>query len=269
MYNSAFENNPPPYPVDGTGGMPSQMPWNPPTQDRTNDPEPFAAPSFSNKSVRRAFIRKVYLLLAAQMVVTFAVVCVFTLIPVVRQGVQQYRWIYFLSYAVFLATYIALGCFVDCRRRWPMNIICLAIFTLALSYMTGCIAAYHSTEAVLIALAITVVLCLAITLFAVQTKWDFTLCSGLIFALTMVVFLTGLACLIVYFVSGRNRVLQAVYAGLVLILFSILLVYDTQQVIGGRKYQIDEEDYVFGTLQLYVDVVAILVALIGLTSLSD
>ncbi|CAH8622923.1 unnamed protein product [Dicrocoelium dendriticum] len=249
--------------------MPSQVPRNPLSEDITPEAAPFAASSFSNKSVRRAFIRKVYLLLAAQIIITFTVVCVFTLVPVVRQGVHRYPWIYYLSYAVFLATYIALGCFVECRRRWPMNLICLAIFTLALSYVTGCIAAYHNTEAVLIALAMTVVLCLAITLFAIQTKCDFTMCSGLIFALTMVVFLTGLACMIVYFVSGRNRVLQAVYAGLVLVLFSILLVYDTQQVIGGRKYEIGEEDYIFGTLQLYVDVVAILVALIGLTSISD
>ncbi|TPP65916.1 Transmembrane BAX inhibitor motif containing 1 [Fasciola gigantica] len=136
--------------------------------------------------------------------------------------------------------------------------------TLALSYMTGCITAFHDTYIVLIALACTVALCLAITVFAIQTRYDFTMCSGLIFAVSMVAFLTGIACIIVNFTLGRNRILQAVYAGIVLLLFSLLLVYHTQQIVGGRKHDLDEEEYVFGALQLYVDVVFIFSAMIGI-----
>ncbi|VDP90159.1 unnamed protein product [Echinostoma caproni] len=136
--------------------------------------------------------------------------------------------------------------------------------TLALSYMTGCITAYHKTFIVLIALVCTVVLCLALSLFAVQTRCDFTMCSGMIFAVSMVVFLTGIACIIVNFTMGRNKILQAVYAGLVLLLFSLLLVFHTQQIVGGRKHDLDEEEYVFGAMQLYVDVIFIFTAMLGI-----
>ncbi|KAA3677438.1 uncharacterized protein DEA37_0009093 [Paragonimus westermani] len=131
--------------------------------------------------------------------------------------------------------------------------------------MAGTISAFHRIEAVLIALIMTILLCLAITLFAVQTRWDFTICSGFILVASVCVFLVGMACLIVNFTLGTNRVLQAVYAGLVLLLFGFMLVYDTQQVVGGRKYELDEEEYVFGAMQLYVDVVMIFVALLGIS----
>lgn len=258
-----YNQNSAPYPVDG-GNFPNQPP---PYSETSNDQ--FTSGSFSDKSVRRAFIRKVYLILSLQMAITLAIVCVFTFVPSVRRVVQQNNWIYILAYVVFLVTYITLACCVNCRRRSPGNIICLLIFTLALSYIAGAIAAYHSTQAVVIALVMTVVLCLAITLFAFQTRWDFTLCSGFIFVVCMALFLTGIACTIVYLVSGPNKVLQAVYAGLALLLFSFLLVYDTQMVVGGKRYELSEEEYIFGAMQIYVDVMMILMALIGIAGASD
>lgn len=72
--------------------------------------------------------------------------------------------------------------------------------------MTGTIASFHRTESVLIAAGITAALCLAITLFATQTRIDFTMCSAMLFVLTIVVFITGIVCAIVYAVSGPNRV---------------------------------------------------------------
>ncbi|KAA3670258.1 uncharacterized protein DEA37_0014756, partial [Paragonimus westermani] len=77
--------------------------------------------------------------------------------------------------------------------------------TLAFSYLTGTIASFYNTESVLIAVAITAALCLAISLFAIQTRIDFTKCTALLFVLSMVVLLTGLACIIVYAVTGSNN----------------------------------------------------------------
>ncbi|THD19769.1 Transmembrane BAX inhibitor motif containing 1 [Fasciola hepatica] len=255
-----------------SGGAPyptrdSQMP--PPypgteAQHFSGSEDNFTASAFTDKSIRRAFIRKVYLILTMQLAITVCFVCVCMFVEPVKYWIWTHSWFYYISYAVFIVTYLVLGCCVNCRRRVPMNYVALLIFTLALSYMTGCITAFHDTYIVLIALACTVALCLAITLFAIQTRYDFTMCSGLIFAVSMVAFLTGIACIIVNFTLGRNRILQAVYAGIVLLLFSLLLVYHTQQIVGGRKHDLDEEEYVFGALQLYVDVVSIFSAMIGI-----
>lgn len=40
------------------------------------------------------------------------------------------------------------------------------------------------------------------------------------------------------------------------------LVYDTQQIIGGRRIQLSPEEYIMGALQLYIDVMYIFLAIL-------
>ena len=39
-------------------------------------------------------------------------------------------------------------------------------------------------------------------------------------------------------------------------------VYDTQMLVGGGKYQLNEEEYVFGALTIYIDVIQIFLYLL-------
>ncbi|XP_064595352.1 protein lifeguard 3-like isoform X2 [Liolophura sinensis] len=227
--------------------------------------------SFSDKAIRHAFIRKVYLILLVQLSVTVGFVCLFLFQGSVKYWVQRNGWFYYVSYATFLVTYITLVCCPGVRRKYPGNFICLAVFTLAFSYMTGTIASFHDTMIVLYAAGITTAVCLSITLFAIQTKIDFTLCSGLIFALSMVLFFFGIACIIVYGVVGPDtaRILQCVYGGLAALVFSLFLVYDTQMLVGGRKHELSPEEYIYGALQLYLDVVYLFLIILSLFGKSD
>ena len=40
------------------------------------------------------------------------------------------------------------------------------------------------------------------------------------------------------------------------------MAYDTQMIVGGRKYEYSEEDYVAAAVQLYLDVVYIFLFLL-------
>ncbi|BFZ22459.1 hypothetical protein BsWGS_25499 [Bradybaena similaris] len=220
--------------------------------------------SFSDKAIRRAFIRKVYMILFAQLLVTFAFICLFIFVEPLKNWVQQNLWFYLLAYGLFLVLYITLVCCPSVRRQYPGNLICLSIFTLAFSYMAGTISSYHDTGVVLMAAGITAAVCLSISLFAIQTKIDFTMCSGLLFVLVMVLFFFGWACLITNFAwGGSGRILSCVYGGLAALVFGLFLIYDTQQVVGGRKYEISPEEYIYGALQLYIDVVYIFIIILG------
>jgi FtsH-binding integral membrane protein len=46
------------------------------------------------------------------------------------------------------------------------------------------------------------------------------------------------------------------------------LVYDTQQIIGGRKVELSAEEHIFGALQLYIDIVKLYLILLTLNSSS-
>ena len=41
------------------------------------------------------------------------------------------------------------------------------------------------------------------------------------------------------------------------------LVYDTQQVVGGRRFQLSPEEYITGALELYIDVIYIFLMILG------
>ncbi|XP_026878399.1 protein lifeguard 3 isoform X2 [Electrophorus electricus] len=202
--------SPPPsgvYPGAGQPGMypppgaPSMMPTFFPSAGSPTTPggsEDFAADGlWESKSVRHAFIRKVYLILAIQLLLTTSIVAVFTFVDPVRLFVIKYPGIYWASFAVYFVAYIILVCCEGPRRRFPWNFVLLFIFTLALSYMTGTIASYFDTKAVFLALGITAVVCVLVTLFCFQTKVDFTSCTGLFCVLAMVVLVTGIIATVV------------------------------------------------------------------------
>jgi len=225
--------------------------------------------SFSDKSIRHAFIRKVYLILMVQLSVTVGIICLFIFCHPVTNWVQANSWFYWISYAVFIVSYIVLICIPAVRRAYPWNFVCLMIFTLALSYMAATISSYYGTTIVLYALAITAAVSLAISLFAIQTKIDFTMCSGLLFALVMVLMMFGFACLITYLITGptfATHVMYCVYGGLAALVFSLFLVFDTQMVVGGknRKHSLSPEEYISGALQIYLDIVYLFLIILGL-----
>jgi len=69
-----------------------------------------------------------------------------------------------------------------------------------------------------------------------------------------ILFIFGIICIFSY-----NNVMWIVYASLGAALFSIYIVIDTQQIVGGkhkRKFQIDE--YISAAVRLYLDIVYLL-----------
>uniref|UniRef100_A0A671TZS8 Transmembrane BAX inhibitor motif containing 1a n=1 Tax=Sparus aurata TaxID=8175 RepID=A0A671TZS8_SPAAU len=211
--------------------------------DDTGDEFAAHGSGWDSLSIRHAFIRKVYLILAAQLLVTTAIVAVFTFV------------------GVYLVTHLVLVCCKGPRRKFPWNLILLSIFTLAMSYMTGSISSYYDTKAVFLAMGITAVVCIAVTVFCFQTKVDFTKCQGLFCVLGIVMFVTGIiTCIVLSF--KYIPWLHMLYAAMGAIAFTLFLAYHTQLLIGNRKHSIGPEEYVFAALSIYVDIVQIFIFLL-------
>mgnify|MGYP001792259896 CR=1 FL=1 len=81
---------------------------------------------------------------------------------------------------------------------------------MAFSYVCATIASFYDAQAVLIAAGITALVVLGISLFACQTKIDFTMCTGLIFAASLVLLLVGVMYMIIWLViDDKNRYVSA------------------------------------------------------------
>ncbi|XP_035215339.1 protein lifeguard 3-like isoform X2 [Stegodyphus dumicola] len=217
-------------------------PTAPPTQSSRQDARAEERPGgpradwigFTDKKIRAQFVRKVYLTLMVQLLFTMGVISLFVFEPHVKEFVRSNIVIYYVSFATFLGVYIGLVCCGDIRRKYPTNIILLAILTAAMSYMLGTISSFHKTEIVFMAVGICAAVCLLVSIFSYSTK-------------TMVM----------------------VYAGLGATVFTLYLAYDTQLILGGRKYELSPEEYIMAVIQLYIDIVYIFLNILILIGLGD
>ncbi|XP_020724564.1 protein lifeguard 3 [Odocoileus virginianus] len=228
----------------------------------------FGSGDWDDRKVRHTFIRKVYTIISIQLLITVAIIAVFTFVKPVGDFVRANMGIYYASYAVFLVTYLTLICCQAPRRRFPWNIILLTLLTLAMGYMTGTISSVYNTRAVIIAVIITAVVSISVTIFCFQTKVDFTSCTGLFCVLGIVMMVTGIITAIVLAFKYVYW-LHMVYAALGAICFTLFLAYDTQLVLGNRKHTISPEEYITGALQIYTDIVYIFTFVLQLVGSRD
>ncbi|XP_050300696.1 protein lifeguard 1 isoform X2 [Anthonomus grandis grandis] len=245
---------PPPY-SDPYGGQQGYGGYNP------EDPE-IKGFDFSDQSIRRGFIRKVYSILMVQLAITCAFIALFSFEPKTKHFVQTTPSLFFVALALMIVAIITLACCGEVRRKAPMNYIVLFIFTIAEGFLLGVSASTYDQDAVIMAAGITTVVCLALTLFAFQTKYDFTMMGGILLVAVVVLFMFGILAIFIH-----NKIFQLVYASLGALIFSFYLIYDTQMMLGGKhKYSISPEEYVFAALNLYLDIINIfmyILAIIG------
>ena len=121
------------------------------------------------------------------------------------------------------------------------------------------------TYFLLLAVGITALVVLGLTIFALQTKIDFTMCNGILFALLLCLMIFGIFCAIF-----PSDIMNVVYASLGAVIFSCYIVVDTQLMMGGKhQYSIDPEEYVFATLNLYLDIINLFLMILSLVGRGD
>lgn len=92
---------------------------------------------------------------------------------------------------VIVSSY-ALLCYTTCARKVPLNFIMLFIFTASESIFVGYTVMVAKESNVIIALILAATTVVALTLYAMFTKTDFTMCGGLLFILCLVLIAAGI-----------------------------------------------------------------------------
>ncbi|XP_051791947.1 protein lifeguard 1-like [Erpetoichthys calabaricus] len=219
---------------------------------------------FTEKTVRRAFIRKVYLTLMVQIAITVGIICMFIYWETPKMWIRAHSWFTFATFPAAFVLIIVLTCCSDIRRRVPLNFVFLILFTAVEGLMLGSTAAFFQADEVMWAVAATGIVCFSLSIFALQTKWDFTTLSGIIWVFLWTLIASG-----ILFAIIRSRWLSIVYAGSGTLIFSIYLVIDTQMMLGGKhRYSIDPEEYVFAALNLYLDIINLFLFILQIIGLS-
>ncbi|XP_021018984.1 protein lifeguard 2 isoform X3 [Mus caroli] len=201
---------------------------------------------FENTSIRNDFIMKVFVILSIQLFITAMIISIFVFCEPVKKWIIARPW---FLYAL-----------LDIRRQVPANYILLAFFTILEGLLLGSMSVFYRADEILWAAGATTVVTLVLTLFALQTKWDFTLLSGVMFVFTSVLLIYGIIALVI-----RSYWLHLVYSALGTLLFSIYLVMDVQMMVGGHyHYEINPEEYIFAALNIYVDIISLFIFILDL-----
>ncbi|XP_056597702.1 protein lifeguard 1-like [Triplophysa dalaica] len=210
----------------------------------------FLAPGFEDKTIRKAFIRKMFTLLTIQILITFTVVCVCTFSDTVKKMIQEHEWVHISSYIVFGAVDAFLATFYKYIHKFPLNLLGLVLVTLSLSYMVGTLASYLNKNEVVIALGSTLLILFSIVIFSAQTLVKFNVFTSSLFVLLVDLLIFGF--LSIFYYSDIKKIVYSCVGALV---FAMYLLVDCELVVGRKKYKLNPEQYVFAALIIYLDII--------------
>jgi FtsH-binding integral membrane protein len=199
-------------------------------------------------------------LLSAQLLITVGIAAAIFLTPA-RSFVFANPWTFWASFGVSFGLILVLACSESARRSHPTNLIILFLFTACEAVLLGTISATYDTEIVLLAAGITAGATLVLSLYAMQTKHDFTAAGGILFGLLWALIAAGILSLFIH-THVMNIVISAVGAAV----FSCYIVFDVQLMMGSGTYSISPDEYVFASLNIYLDIVNLFLYLLRLLS---
>lgn len=202
----------------------------PPDDDIPDDFKVGVSVADCDEAIRRAFLRKVYVILLCQIGLT-AATAAFLMIPDAADFVRNHSWIIWTS---MIGTFVSLGLTYWKRHNFPANMLCLTLFTLCESIMIGSAVSFYDTKVVLQALLITVGVFVGLTIFTFQTRWDFSSLGPFLFAGLWGLIGAGLVGIFLPFSHGVDLAIAC--AGV--LVFSGYILYDTQQII--KRLSVDE-----------------------------
>jgi FtsH-binding integral membrane protein len=201
------------------------------------------------------FVRKVFGIVATQMMVTSGVVALFYATPTIPAFFFNNPGVIYAVIALYCAFACALSCFPSLARSYPTNYFLLGAFTVCTSILVAFITAVYDPATVLAAAGITTGVCIGLFAFAFQTRYDFTKLAPYFFVFFLV---TSLALLVFSLATIHNTSTgNKVWATFGILLFSFYIVFDVQMIVGGKhhKYQFSVDDYVFAAFMLYLDII--------------
>jgi len=193
--------------------------------------------------VRMGFVRKVFGIVAVQLLTTISITAAVFLSPSLRAFVQERRQLNMFTFMVAFGLLIAL---LGNRHKSPLNMQLLGAFTVAESLAVATAISSMNGVVVLQAGIITAAVTCGLVLFTFQTKRDFTPLNSLLLTALWVMIGISFVQLMLPFDGQVALVRSAAGAAL----FSLFIIVDVQIML--KKISTDE--YILCAINLYLDI---------------
>jgi len=201
--------------------------------------------------IRMAFVRKVYAILSVQLIATAILSSVSFFSDSYKSWIQTNQWMMWISLFGALGF---MGLTYWKRKSYPTNLLFLAGFTGLEAYSISVIVSFYQSRLVLQAVLLTAGIFVALTLFACQSKYDFTSWMPYLFGGLWALILVGfMAAFFPY-----NSKVELAYSVIAALIFSGYILVDTQLIM--RHYHVEEE--IAAAISLYLDIINLFLAIL-------
>ncbi|KAF7040072.1 hypothetical protein CFC21_049997 [Triticum aestivum] len=211
--------------------------------------------------LRWALIRKIYVILSLQLLLTAVIAAVVVKVPAFPHffvssyaGLGLYIFILILPFIVLCPLYFY-------SQPHPVNLLLLGVFT---DFAVGMTCAFTSGKVILEAAILTTVVVFSLTAYtflAARRGMDFSFLGPFLFASLIMLLVFGF----IQILFPLGKLSHMIYGALAALIFSGYIVYDTDIII--KRYTYDE--YVWAAVSLYLDIINLFMAQLNLFSAGD
>jgi len=198
-----------------------------------------------------SFIRKVYSILTVQLLLTTALSSASFFSPAYKRWIQTNSWMMWVS--IFGAIAFLLLTFWK-RKSYPTNLVFLTAFTALEAYSISLVTSFYNSKIVIQALIITLGIFVGLTLFACQSKYDFTSWMPYLFGALWIMIIFGF----IYAFFPHSKTIELIYGVAGALIFSGYILVDTQLIM--RHYHVEEE--IAASISLYLDIINLFLAIL-------
>ncbi|KAM7258398.1 hypothetical protein ACFE04_014139 [Oxalis oulophora] len=217
--------------------------------------------SYGENQLRWGFIRKVYAILAAQLLLTTAISAAVVLYAPLNGLLTDNSGLMFLFCVLSLFLIWPLHMY---HQKHPINLILLAAFTVSLSFSVGVSCAQTDGKIVLEALILTAAVVISLTgytFWAAKQGKDFSFLGPVLFTSLVILVLTSF----MQMVMPLGPTSTAVYGGISALVFCGYIVYDTDNLIKRFTY----DEYILASVALYLDILNLFLTILRILNRGD
>nr|ACG36210.1 transmembrane BAX inhibitor motif-containing protein 4 [Zea mays] len=212
--------------------------------------------SRGESALRWGFVRKVYGILAAQLLLTTAVSALTVLHPTLNATLSDSPG---LALVLAVLPFILMIPLYHYQHKHPHNSVFLGLFTLCLSFSIGVACANTQGKIVLEALVLTAGVVVSLTAYAFWASKkgkEFGYLGPILSSALTILVLTSF--LQVFFPLGPVSV--GLFGGLGALVFSGFILYDTENLIRRHTY----DEYIWASVGLYLDILNLFLSILNM-----
>ncbi|KAK9945585.1 hypothetical protein M0R45_011093 [Rubus argutus] len=230
--------------------------------NQNNDLEAGASPLLypsmtENAELRWGFIRKVYAILTAQLLLTIPVAATVYLVPPIAVFLVE-TWLgWALKHMIIITSLVVLFAMFVYSKQHPLNYMLLGAFTICEALMVGLSCAFTSGKVILEAAILTAVIFLCLTLYtfwAARRGHDFNFLGPFLFSSLVALVVFG----VIQIVLPLGKMTHMIYGIVGILVFCGYIVHDTDELI--KRYEYDE--YILAAIDLYLDILNLFLKLV-------